>query len=168
MYQLIEFIEQYAFDEQLYLVVRSRDDENTSFELWWDKSHGKQPWWWRPVSLVEGSLVERDRRPPWNHSSALDIPILLAQAGISVEHLKELLNHHAIQQVVFADTVRERGERLFGKHVVREARRQHQAFLARLTGLVQKECGGNDRVVEGEGQSTARRRGHLRLIEGQP
>ncbi len=161
MYQLIEFIEQYAFDEQLYMIVRSRSNEHSRFELWWDKSHGQKPWWWRKLSLSQGQLPKRAERGPWMRSTTLDIPIVVARADICIDHFKEQLAHHAMQQVVFADTVRERGERLFGESVVAEARKQHRDFLLQLEALVHKDTG---RKQQPQRKRPSAERSHLRLV----
>lgn len=142
--ELVTYLEDFAFDGELYVVLPSITG-TSRFELRWERGGGL---WLRP----EGS-------GPWEPASAAELERVLLRRGVDLVVAEQQLTQAAMNQVVFAELVRNRAEALFGAAAVRDALADNGRFLNQLRELVLRD-GTSPR--EPSGFAPAPR--HLRLV----
>ena len=120
MLDLASFIETYAVDSQIYVVLRGVNPEH-SFELWWRQSGGSMPW-----------QLRRRGHTAWTLANKKTLLSSLLQQGVDMDLATTELTRIALNQVVFAATVMREAEDLFGRTAVTQAVDEHKAFLERL------------------------------------
>jgi hypothetical protein len=148
---LVEFIDRYTIDPHIYVVARRVTDPQR-YEIFWDREEQPRRWRLRPVG--EG---------PWERVSSDGIIEALHQRGVDVERVEYQLRSVVLAQVVFAETLTREARELFGAEAISRAILDHQAFLEELKRLVHRYARGALRPIEGGGERSTIRGGHLSL-----
>lgn len=152
MKTLVEFIDRYTIDPHIYVVARRVVDDQR-YEIFWDRE--EQPHRWRLSPLGEGS---------WECVSSERIVDTLHELGVDVERVEYQLRSVVLAQVVFAETLTREARELFGSEAISRAIVDHHAFLEELKRLVHRYARGTLRPIEGGGERSTIRGGHLTLV----
>lgn len=152
MQHLIDFIDRYAIDPQIYIIAPHRQSAQR-FELYWERE--KAPMRWR-VRLIGDATWTRTTSP-------MLLPVL-EQRGADIQRVEAQLRSIALTQVVFAETLTKEARRLFGPHCVEQAVEDHHAFLDEIQAVVGRFARGRLRALAGGGQASDAKAGHLSLV----
>jgi hypothetical protein len=151
---LIQFIENYCFDEQVYVVVPTADGGEE--EVYWRRSAPERPW-----------FVQRrggDNASIWRYSGVSLIPAL-ERRGADLDALERELRALVSLQVSFADQMLREARRLLGDAEVEASLYSIDELRRSLTDAIRDLHA--PRAVEtaaDDSPTSAPRRGHLRLI----
>lgn len=149
---LVEFIDRYTIDPHIYVVARRVADPQR-YEIFWDREERPHRWRLRPLGEGAWERVSSER--------IIDVP---NQHGVDVERVEFQLRSVVLAQVVFAETLTREARELFGPEAISRAIVEHHAFLEELKRLVHRYARGALRPIEGGGERSTIRGGHLTLV----
>jgi hypothetical protein len=149
---LVEFVDRYTIDPHIYMVA-PRMRQPGRYEIFWDREHLPCRWRLRLVGDVT-----------WERFPSEQLIEVLTTRAIDVERVEYQLRSIALAQVVFAEALTQEAKSLFGRETVVRAIADHHAFLEELKQLVNRYARGTLRPIDGGGESSSIRAGHLTLI----
>lgn len=152
MQSVLDFIDRYAIDPQIYIVAPHADGKQR-FELYWERD--KSPTRWRFRLIGNGE---------WIRLSTPMLATVLRQKGADMERLEFQLRSIALTQVVFAETLTEEARRLFGSRCVDQAVEDHHVFLEQIQSAVGRFARRRLTALPGGGQGSKKRAGQLFLV----
>jgi hypothetical protein len=150
----MSFLEDLSYDKHFYHKFQSTKDKNLEYEIYLKRD---KKWVVREFS----SDVPVDKYPGMNIQQVLSN---LECLGINEEELFEAISYHCLIQVAYADLVVQKATELFGISAIENARKAQQEFNASLVEAI-KKITNPIKSIEGDGQSTPKKTGHLKVIK---
>lgn len=148
---LLEFIYEFALDEKVFLLALTAGDRH--IELRWHRHAAPDTWRLRFDGGAEEATVPR--------SSLL---AELRARGVRQDLLRRELHAVMVAQVVHADMLLGDARRLLGRETVRRAVLDHRAFMGELERTVRIAQRQPLMAIEGGGERSEGRRGHLKVV----
>lgn len=149
---LLKFIENYCFDEQLYLVLPIK--KGGEEELVWRRGEESRPW----------AIRARYEGASWWRYEAEKLPAALERRGISLEALEQELRSHVLIHVTQAQLLLRDARGLLGRDAVEGALEGFDAFSQELNGTVRELLGLSEPEPEVDTHVERLAKGHLRLL----
>lgn len=126
MEKILNFIDDYTMESQLYYRVTSLYDQKV-FELQWfrEKNSGvrkaAKPWRVRPLG-----------DDSWAELATAELVNVLNEFQIDLLSFEQMVSTSVLQQIVYADMVTKKAEALFGRPAIDEAIDANQKFMEEL------------------------------------
>ncbi len=121
---ILEFIESFCFDEQLYWRLPDVYERN-QFELHWRRADRSKPWRLRALGSNN-----------WHYMDRTQLLDTLAAEHVDMAALEKSLASAVLTQAVYANFVIEGAHKIFGESRVQKAIQETQTFLANLKETV--------------------------------
>ena len=128
MEELLQFVDDFTFETQLYFRVGSLY-EGPTFELQWQSSEQK-PWRMKEVGA-----------PEWRSFKTNEFLQALNQDKVNLMDFEIKLRSNLLQQVAYAESYIRRAEKLFGRETIQEAIITNKEFLRELEKAVHSLLG---------------------------
>lgn len=122
--ELIEFIDAFGMDDELYWQLSS-EPQGQTLECHWVRKDRSKPW--RLRSLGSNN---------WHHFTTREVAIALTAEGIQLKEAQSQFGNTILSQAIFADHLLKSACQVLGAPEVEQAIRETQAFLAKLKKTV--------------------------------
>lgn len=151
----MEFLKDFGYDKHFYACFTSSKDINVVYELYLNKD---KKW----ILRQGNSDVPLNKYPGMTSEQVIQN---LGCLGINEEEVYFAISSQCFEQVFYARMIIDKANELLGRDEVESAIKGQEEFIEKLTEVVTKLTGGTKEVIKGEGKTTPKKNGHLKVVK---